>query len=191
MKNKGKPEIKNIHKILLAIGLAFIIIGILLQIFLIQKTKVNIAVLRSVIITFVGSVVLYFACIKRYSMWRFSIGLFLTLGGLFFVIVDTCFNEFDIKTLWPVLVSLAGFSYFGSYFFKKTNNNFHNYSICCLNSYGRFVFVFLTKHHKRLFYFCCNKPIPLAFDNFWCCSFWVFFLCPIWKTTYKSGPHRR
>lgn len=120
MKNKGKPEIKNIHKILLAIGLAFIVIGILLQIFLIQKTRVNIAVLRSVIITFVGAIILYFACIKRYSMWRFSIGLFLTLGGIFFVIVDTCFNEYDIKTLWPVLVSLVGVSVIlGAIFSKK------------------------------------------------------------------------
>ena len=156
MKNKGKPEIKNIHKILLAIGLAFIVIGILLQIFLIQKTRVNIAVLRSVIITFVGAIILYFACIKRYSSF---------LGWCF--------------------------SYFGSYFFKKTHDNFHNYSFCCFNNYGSFVFIFLSKHYKRLFCFCCNKPIAFVYDNFWCCTFWVFFLCPIWKTTYKSGPHRR
>ena len=118
------PEIKKTHKILLAIGLVCIIVGILLQIFLINKSKIDFAVIRSIVITFLGATILYFACLKKDSMWRYLLGLFLTLGGFFFALIDTCFENHDIKTLWPILVSLAGISIIFSAVFSKKRITF-------------------------------------------------------------------
>lgn len=118
------PEIKKTHKILLAIGLVCIIVGTLLQIFLINKSRIDFAVIRSIVITFLGATILYFACLKKDSMWRYLLGLFLTLGGFFFALIDTCFENHDIKTLWPILVSLAGISIIFSAVFSKKRITF-------------------------------------------------------------------
>ena len=98
MKNMSKTEITRTHKIFLAIGLLFILMGIFLQIFLNRNLVFNTAVLYSIIVAFVGAVFLYIACLKKTSMWKFAVGLFLTWGGLFFVIVDLAILSFPAIT---------------------------------------------------------------------------------------------
>ena len=124
MTNMRKTEITRTHKIFLAIGLLFILLGIFLQIFLNRNLVFNTAVLYSIIVAFGGAVFLYIACLKKSSMWKFAVGLFLTLGGLFFVIVEAYFDDYSLKTLWPVLVSLAGTSIICSAIFSKRRITF-------------------------------------------------------------------
>ena len=124
MTNMSKTEITRTHKIFLAIGLLFILLGIFLQIFLNRNLVFNTAVLYSIIVAFVGAVFLYIACLKKTSMWKFAVGLFLTLGGLFFVIVEAYFDDYSLKTLWPVLVSLAGAAIICSAIFSKRRITF-------------------------------------------------------------------
>lgn len=124
MTNMSKTEITRTHKIFLAIGLLFILLGIFLQIFLNRNLVFNTAVLYSIIVAFVGAVFLYIACLKKTSMWKFAVGLFLTWGGLFFVIVEAYFYDYSLKTLWPVLVSLAGAAIICSAIFSKRRITF-------------------------------------------------------------------
>ena len=103
-------DIKTIHKILLAIGLFCIAFGLVMQMILIKKITIDFDIFYYSIIILLGLTFLYLACLKKVSMWRFLLGLFFSFVGLFFFIADYCFTNYDILTLWPVIMSLAGLS---------------------------------------------------------------------------------
>ena len=134
-----QAEVKKNHKIILAIGLLFISIGIIIQLVLSKEVKLNITIVCDLVIAFLGFVFLYFAFIKKLSMLKFFLGLFLSLTGIFLVIVHSHFLIFlgvlflifslDIVTkslisvainLLPWLLILSGFVLFGSFFYIQS-----------------------------------------------------------------------
>lgn len=120
MENHGiQAEVKKNHKIILAIGLLFISIGIIIQLVLSKEVKLNITIVCDLIIAFLGFVFLYFAFIKKLSMLKFFLGLFLSLTGIFLVIVHSHFLNASIKKLWPLIVFFAGISLIFSAIFSK------------------------------------------------------------------------
>ena len=81
-------DIKIIHKILLAIGLVCIALGLVMQMILIKKVSIDFDIFYYSTIILLGLVFLYLACLKKVSMWRFLFGLFFSFVGLFFFIAD-------------------------------------------------------------------------------------------------------
>ena len=94
-----QAEVKKNHKIILAIGLLFISIGIIIQLVLSKEVKLNITIVCDLIIAFLG--------------------LFLSLTGIFLVIVHSHFLNASIKKLWPLIVFFAGISLIFSAIFSK------------------------------------------------------------------------
>lgn len=120
MKKNTTTDIKNIHKIILAFGLFCTLCGIFSQILVIKKRAIDFPLVLSITVSLIGAFFLYLACIKKTSMWKFMTGLFLTLSGIFFLVVETCFSAYNLAVLWPVLVSFVGISViFGAVFSKK------------------------------------------------------------------------
>ena len=104
------PEIKKTHKILLAIGLVCIIVGILLQIFLINK-KIDFAVVRSIVITFLGGTILIFMGV---------IFFFFTLD-----IIKTSFISL-VTHLLPLFLIISGAVLFGAFFYVQSGRQHIN-----------------------------------------------------------------
>jgi hypothetical protein len=111
MENHGvQAEIKKKHKLILAIGLLFISIGIIIQLVLSKEVTLTATTVCDFAIVFFGLVFLYFAFINKISMLKFFLGLFFSFTGIFLLIVHAHFLSASIKKLWPLIVLFAGFS---------------------------------------------------------------------------------
>ena len=128
---KGRPEFHTNSKknkfssmklnVILAFGLIFVIVGIFLFAGFLVDTEVHLSVVRSLITTLIGGIILYFALIKSSGSWWLCIGLFLCSTGIFVLLLDIQVFSKTLETLWPLIVIFAGLSAFiaGSYNTKK------------------------------------------------------------------------
>ena len=120
-RNSKKNKISSMKlNFILAFGLVFVIVGIFLSVGFLADTQVSLSVVRSLVTTLIGGIILYFALIKSTGSWWLCVGLFLCSTGIFILLLDVQVFSKTIETLWPLIVIFAGLSAFIAGAYKTT-----------------------------------------------------------------------
>ncbi len=107
---------KKSREIILGSGIFLITAGIALICCFALKIEPNMFIALPCFAMLLGAFFLFLAYVRKNIVWLFFLGYFLSVSGIFTLII--CFGPFSLSMgeLWPVLVILCGLSYGGSVF---------------------------------------------------------------------------
>ena len=188
--NPEKKQNKSYVKInlILAFGFVFVIAGIFLLAGLLVDSEVSLSVVRSLIITIIGGIILYFTLIKSTGNWWLCIGLFFSVTGIFILLLDMQVFHKTLETLWPIIVIIAGLSTFvaGSYKSKKIRLVFIVPAFV-ITVLGIVFLLFSLDIISEAFFVIAGRWWPVMFIFAGICLVTTYFLCnkttPIVETT--------
>ncbi len=177
-KNKSYVKIN----LILAFGFILVITGIFLLASLLVDSEVSLSVVRSLSITIIGGIILYFALIRSTGSWWLCIGLFLSLTGIFVLFLDMKIFHRTIEFLWPIIVIIAGISIFvaGTYKSKKIRLMFIVPAFL-ITVLGTIFLLFSLDIISEAFFIIAGRWWPAMFIFAGICLVVTFFLCN--KTT--------
>ncbi len=106
---------------LLAAGLVFIILGLVLLGIFVSKMHIRQFILRPIVVLLLGSVVLYWGITRRKKAWTVFAGLSCIMCGALVMLHDSGVLAYSLYELWPSIVIICGVSLFpaGYYHCKR------------------------------------------------------------------------
>lgn len=104
----------NKNNTLLIAGIGLILGGILLLVHFSEAVLSGIYIFRFLLLSLIGSIVLYFALTGTKRAFFVFTGLFLCCTGLFLLLIDARLIPYTLHKIWPAAVVLSGILLFPS-----------------------------------------------------------------------------
>lgn len=108
------PMKYNKNNTLLIAGLSFILGGIFLLVYVSAAVLPGIYMFRFLLLSLIGSTVLYFALTGKKRAFFIFTGLFLCCTGLLLLLTDARLIPYTLHQIWPAAVVLSGILLFPS-----------------------------------------------------------------------------
>lgn len=116
--NKKTKESFIKNNTLLACGLLFVVVGLILLLAKFAGIRYLLFLSRAAILLFSGAVILYFALTIIKKATSVFIGTILSFVGVLFLFVDSEILSLEIKQIWPLIGVLSGISLIISGFYR-------------------------------------------------------------------------